>query len=128
MTPKQKLFIAAYQKHANAMRAAREAGYKHPKQNGNKLLHNPEIKAACESGIQARMKAHEVSADQVVERIRTVAFGKSEETRDVLKACELLGKYLGLFKDRVQLETVGQVVIEIPSNGREAPIEPKEQA
>ena len=53
LTLKQQRFLAGYQKHGNATRAAREAGFSenHSAGAGHRLLHHPLVQAALKQAV-----------------------------------------------------------------------------
>jgi len=65
LTRKQQVFINLYIQYWNATRAAQEAGYKHPAEQGYKLLKLPAIKEA----ISTRLKQSQIEGDEVLVRI-----------------------------------------------------------
>jgi phage terminase small subunit len=65
LSAKQKVFVEAYLRLWNATKAAKEARYAHPGQQGHRLLKNVEIQEA----IQARIEELKLSADEVLLRL-----------------------------------------------------------
>lgn len=108
LSDRQRAFVASYAATLNAAEAARLAGYsvKTARQAGSRLLQHPEVSAAVSEQLAERAAAAGVKAEDLIARIRTVAFsqpGATWKSGDVLKACELLGKHLGIFEDTVSL-------------------------
>lgn len=131
LTPKQERFVAEYLIDLNATQAAIRAGYseKTAEVQGPRLLGNVRVAEAIKAAQTARAERVNVTQDYVlavifetVERCRQVApviNRKGEqvlcEDRDgtlvpafmfdaagVLKGAEILGKHLGMFKERVE--------------------------
>ncbi len=123
MKPKQARFVAEFLKDQDATKAARRAGYsaKTARVQGPRLLRNLEIRAAIDAKLSAISEKCELSAEKIIKRIEDIAFDQLADPKNVLKACELLGKYMKLFTDRIQVDTPGKVLIELPPNGREPP-------
>ena len=110
MTEKQKLFILEYQKDGNATQAAIRAGYsnKTAYSIGQKLLKKVEIQKALEADITARAERVKMSADDVIQDLITIKdrcmTGKPFDARGAIKALELIGKHLGMFTSKIQVE------------------------
>lgn len=122
LTPKQEAFAREYLVDLNATQAAIRAGYsaKTAHVAGVRLLKDVKV-AHLLSELQAnRSKRTEITADYVLETIRDTVerCRQSEPVKDreghptgewrfdsnaVLKGCELLGKHLALFKDKVEI-------------------------
>jgi phage terminase small subunit len=121
LTPKQAKFVEAYLVSLNQSDAARKAGCtsKRADQAGYELMRNPEVKAAVDAAIEKRAKKAELSAQYVletimdtVERCRQATPVLDEDGNEtgeyqfqsgsVLKGCELLGKNLKLWTDKVE--------------------------
>ena len=92
LTNKRIAFVEHYLVCWNASEAARRASYAHPGTEGHRLLQNAEIQAY----IKARLAESAMCADEVLSRLTEI--GRSE-TRDSLKALELMGKHHRLFVD-----------------------------
>lgn len=122
ITPKQQRFVDEYLIDLNATQAATRAGYsaKTAGQIGEKLLRKVEIQHALTARMKARETRTEITQDYVLSTIRNTVercsqaepvIGKDGEPTGeykfdaaaVLKGCELLGKHLGTFRDKVEL-------------------------
>ena len=110
MTEKQKLFILEYQKDRNATQAAIRAGYsdKTAYSIGQKLLKKVEIQKALEADITARAERLTFTADDVIRDLITIKDrcmnSKPFDSRGAIKALELIGKNLGMFTNKIQVE------------------------
>ena len=61
-----------------------------------------------------------VTAEKVVKELESIAFIETEITgKEKIKALELLGKHLGMFKDKLELETDTDLKISIDYGGDE---------
>lgn len=136
---KHSLFVDEYFIDFNATQAAIRAGYKpkSAKKQGYRLLHDKEIKKAIAER-QAQLRAANPNGVYEILEFLTAAMrgnvieciplfkgkGKQEyqngkpRTSDRLKAAELLGKYYGMFTDKQQTNSGGNVIIinDIPNN------------
>jgi phage terminase small subunit len=129
MTPKQEMFVHEYLIDLNATQAAIRAGYsaKTAKAIGQQNLTKLDVKAAIDAELLKRRKKNEVSAEYVITSLREIAerclqrapvvnsrgnqvfdsdgnalweFNSSGANR----ALELLGKHLGMFTEKVQMD------------------------
>ena len=110
ITEKQKLFILEYQKDGNATQAALRAGYseKTAYSIGQRLLKKPVIQKALEADLIARAERLTITADDVIRDLITIKdrcmTGKPFDARGAIKALELIGKNLGMFTNKIQVE------------------------
>ena len=131
LTAKQQRFVEEYLIDLNATQAAIRAGYseKTAKQIGSRLLTNVDVEEAIAEGRASLSERTEITQDYVLSTIQSTVercrqaepvFYKSGErvmceTEDgemvpaftfqanaALKGCELLGKHLGMFTERVE--------------------------
>lgn len=122
LTPKQAAFVREYLIDLNATQAAIRAGYsaKTASRIGPELLGKTCIAAEIDKLKEKREAKTEITAEWVLTTIRdtVVRCGQGEpvldsmgqptgewrfDSKGVLKGCELLGKHLALFKDRLEL-------------------------
>ena len=96
LTAKQQRFVANYLSTLNATEGAREAGYRHPNQQGPRLLVNVGIQEAIKKAMKEREKRTQVTQDLVVQGLLKEA---QEATTDSARiaAWAWLGKHLGMF-------------------------------
>ena len=106
MTAKQRAFTVEYMKDKNATQAAIRAGYseKTARNIASELLTNPNVQKAIEELEKAAQAKAGITIEKIVERINRIAEDPNTLPRDRLKADELLGKYLGMFTERVEMK------------------------
>ena len=115
LTPKQKLFVQEYLIDLNVTQAAIRAGYSSKTAKGlGARFFQTGIKSAIEAALAERIKRTEVTQDYVIEGLKEVVerclqrIAADEEgvwtfnATGANKALELLGKHLGMFKDRIE--------------------------
>ena len=126
LTPKQEVFVREYLIDLNATQAAIRAGYSAKTANkiGTELLGKTSIAAAIDAQKSRREERTAITADWVLKTIQDtiVRCQQGEPVKDregmptgewkfdsnaVLKGCELLGKHLALFRDRLVVEGEG---------------------
>ncbi|WP_308636120.1 terminase small subunit [Paenibacillus silvisoli] len=105
LTAKQQLFITEYLVDFNATQAAIRAGYSEKTAGsiGSENLQKPEIEEAIFEALEARSKRVGWSADDIMRDLREMAENRLLEPKDRLKAYELGGKHLGMYKDKVEM-------------------------
>lgn len=119
---RQALFVAEYLKDLNASAAARRAGYsdKSAFRCGIENMQKPSITDAISAAMQERSERVQITADKVLTDIEAIKVDAMREASDkdgnvamanhaaALKACELQGRHLQMFVDRVAM-TIEQV-------------------
>ena len=103
LSTKQQRFIAAY--NGNATEAARAAGYseKNAGRIGGQLMNNPRIMAAIQARETDRKESSIATREERQKLFTEIMRDKDENTRERLRACELLGKSEGDFLDRQEI-------------------------
>lgn len=106
LNAKQRAFTVEYMKDKNATQAAIRAGYseKTARSIGNELLAKPDIQKAIKDLENAAQTRAGITVEKIVERINKIAEDPNTLPRDRLKADELLGKYLGMFTEKVEMK------------------------
>lgn len=155
LTPKQESFVREYLVDLNGTAAAKRAGYKGTDtvlgKQAHELLKNPLVAIQVQEAMDERAKRTEITQDYVLTKIKETIERCSQaeqvmefdhntkemvptgewkfEHNGVLKGCELLGRHLKLFTDKI--EHTGQdggpiVILTMPANGSERPKDPEE--
>jgi hypothetical protein len=71
----------------------------------------------CEPELQAMVKASDISVDWVLNRLNTELKSTDAKASDRIRICELLGKYLNMFKDNQVTQVsvfTGDMVKDLP--------------
>ena len=102
LTAQQRRFVAAYQ--GNATEAAIAAGYAKSGAHvqGNRLLNNANVRTAIKQREARDARPLIASREERQERLTKIIRSAAEETRDRIKAIEILGKMSGDFLERVE--------------------------
>lgn len=117
LTDREELFIEAY--FANNFNAT--AAYKevyNPKEKGanaSRFANKPHIKAEIQKRMRERLEAKNISAERILDELSKIAFCLAEyDTKDKLKALEMMQKQMGLLTTKVDanVATVINVSIE----------------
>lgn len=106
LNAKQRAFAVEYMKDKNATQAAIRAGYssKTAYSIGKQLLNKLEIQQKIkELQEEARARAG-ITVDMIVNRLNSIASNPEEKSSDRIRADELLGKYLGMFTEKVEMK------------------------
>lgn len=154
LTPKQGRFVAEYLIDLNATQAAIRAGYsvKTAGQIGEQNLKKLEIAAAVKAAMEKRADRNGVTQDEVISglrELRDMAMGKKPmRVTEILRvsgkppktieldvkvfeaaaakgALELLGKHIGMFKEKVELTGASGGPIETVSRVTRTIVDPK---
>jgi phage terminase small subunit len=105
LTAKQQAFVQEYLIDLNATQAAIRAGYSAKTASfiGHENIRKPNIAEAIAEAQEARSERVEWSAAEILRDIREIAQNRrGVEPRDRLKAYELAGRHLGMFKDKIE--------------------------
>jgi phage terminase small subunit len=100
------IFVREYLVDLNASAAVLRAGYKtnNAHKMGAELLRHPLVKKTIEEQLDNRKERMELTADYVLTKLIDIV-EKTEEGNPnaALRGLELLGKHLGLYKDRQEI-------------------------
>jgi phage terminase small subunit len=114
MSDKQDLFVIEYLKDLNATQAAIRAGYSEDTAHsiGWENLKKPEIRKQIDRQLTELMDAEKTEIkNRILDKLKQMIFVDEEvRNNERLKAIELMGKYLALFTDRVEISGSMNVV------------------
>lgn len=106
LTHKQAAFVEEYLIDLNASQAILRAGYKTRNQDkmGTQLLQHPLVKEAVEARLAERRERTVVDQDYVLNNlVAIVEDTKNGNPNAALRGLELLGKHLGLYRDKQEI-------------------------
>lgn len=107
LTPKMREFIDLYMIHQNATKALELSSYKtkNPENMVAGLMRHPLIRAEIERRLAERSDKAELKAEYLINKLmRIIDNGEgAEKTADVLRAIELAGKSIALWKERQEI-------------------------
>ncbi len=113
LTDKQRAFVESYLQTWNATESARRAGYKGSdgtlRSIGSENLTKPDIREV----IDARLREHRITSDEIVGRLHAIASAEDEPTKNVLRALEILARHLMPTKSDVDVTTRGEIVVDL---------------
>ena len=123
LTQKEQLFADAYLRHGETMRAYLDAGYseRSARCNAYKIIKRPKVAAYIQLKQKEMREANMLTVQRVVDRLKSIAETCESEGRwaDAIKAWNLLGKHLGMFTERVNI----QAEIEASLSGKDVDAE-----
>ena len=112
LNPRQSRFVEEYLIDLNATQAAIRAGYsaKTANTNGPMLMVNAGIQSAIQKAQAARSERTQITVDKVLDDIELIKLNAMQQEDDgkminhagALKACELQGKHLKMFVDKIE--------------------------
>lgn len=106
LTVKQSSFVDHYMTLGVASKACLAAGYNtiNPVRQGTELLQNPAIKEEIERRRVARMEKSEVTVEYLTQKLlEIIAKEQDENPQAALRAIELAGKSIAMFKERQEI-------------------------
>ena len=119
LTEKQKRFGEEYLIDLNATRAAARAGYKNP-EIGRQLITKNNVLNYINELRKEQSQRTGINADTVLKELEKIALADTDISgKEKIKALELLGKHLGMFKDKLELETDTDLKISLDYEGDE---------
>ena len=110
LTAKQERFCTEYIIDLNATQAAIRAGYSSKTANriASENLSKPDIQRKIQELQQERAERTEITQDKVLKELAGIGFAPITKGKikaaDKTKALELLGRHLGMFTDKLQIE------------------------
>ena len=108
LTPKQQRFVEEYLVDLNASAAYQRAGYtargNAAEADASRLLRNAKVAAAIAAAKAQRSKRTELTADWVVDRLRTEALREDEDSSHGarVQALKTLAQHLGMLVQKVE--------------------------
>jgi phage terminase small subunit len=114
LTGKQLLFVEEYVKDFNAVRASAAAGYNYSTEDNARkaafnMLRHPAIKVAVQHYMALRAEKTTVDVEwieskilQTITKAEDTGEGKKPEFNAILRGLELLARYKGMLKDKVE--------------------------
>lgn len=106
LTAKMQNFVDEYFVDFNGSAAVKRAGYKstNPNKLAGKLLNHPLVMEAVAAKKKERQEKTELSAEYVIQKLIAIAERNEEgNPTAALRSLELLGKHLGLYRDRQEI-------------------------
>lgn len=106
LSPKMLVFIDEFMVHMNATKAYEAAGYKNnnPNRGAAELRNHPLVSAEIDRRMQEKRERNELSADYVINKLIDIVDSTDRSNPSAaLRGLELLGKHLGLYKDRQEI-------------------------
>lgn len=129
LTKRDKIFVAAYLNHFKVYEAAIEAGYSHNMAKGkcytwvSDSKRKPAVYDAIQEGITEKLKAFEATPQNIIRELCKIAFSSDENNApgmknkaanpEKIRALELIGKHLGMWKENIALTGKDGEAIEI---------------
>lgn len=106
LTAKMESFVNEYFVDLNASQACLRAGYKtrSPNKMATKLMNHPLVQEEIKKRMELRQEKAELTAEYVLTKLVSIV-DKTEEANPqaALRGLELLGKHLGLYRDRQEI-------------------------
>jgi phage terminase small subunit len=105
LTTLQQRFVEEYMVDMNAAQACLRAGYntKASAQMGLKVLRHPRVAAEIAKKMQKKREETKVTENYVINKLVMMAENPEAKDADQLRALELLGRSLGMFRDRQEI-------------------------
>lgn len=106
LTRKMEMFVEEYLVDLNASQACLRAGYKTtaPNRMAAKLINHPLVAEEIRKRTDQRKEETKLSAEYVITKLIAIAEKQEEINASAsLRALELLGKHLGLYRDRQEI-------------------------
>ena len=112
MTPKQQRFVKEYLTDFNGTQAAIRAGYspKGASVQGARLLANAKVQAEVEQLAKQKDDELGLTNERILDKLAQIAFSDDEETKDNLRALDLLCKSRGMYLRKPDVDQEGIVI------------------
>lgn len=105
LTPKMVEFVDLYMIHMNATKAVELGSYKtkNPNRHATDLMQHPLIIEEIKKRLAARSQKSEIKAEYLLNKLIDIIDEGGEKTTDRLRAIELAGKAIALWKERQEI-------------------------
>lgn len=107
LTTKQARFIEEYTLDYNATQAAIRAGYSEHTAHaiGRENLHKPAIKDAVDKHLREKTQKIDITVEEILKDLLWAKDYciKEKQLTNLLKTCELLGKYKSMWKEKIDI-------------------------
>ena len=105
LSPKMERFVEEYLIDLNASEAVLRAGYKTRNQNriATDLLQHPLVEAEIKKRTEARREKSELKAEYLINKLIALIESPTTKDSDTLRAIELAGKSIALWKERQEI-------------------------
>lgn len=119
LNARQARFVEEYLVDGVATQAAVRAGYspRTAESQGCRLLRNAKVAAAIAAAREKRSERTGITVDEILGELARVGFDMDEDTKNRLKALELAGKHLGMFKTIISGDPDAPIVPNRPYEG-----------
>jgi len=109
LTQKQKKFCHEFLVDLNGTQSAIRAGYsvKGARQGANETMSKPYIQQYLKKLMEKQQERTQITADSVIKELASIGFAEIDEdikASDKNKSLELLGKHLGMFTQKTEVE------------------------
>lgn len=122
LTLKMVEFVDLYMIHMNATKAVELGSYKtiNPARHAADLMQHPLIRAEIEKRLAIRSEKSVVEAEYLIQKLFKIVDNDEIKTSDQLRAIELLGKVIALWKERQEISGPDGEAIRHEQNVRES--------
>lgn len=106
LSPKMEIFVNEYMVDFNATQAVVRAGYKtkYPDKMATELMRHPLVRRAVDERMAEKRERTEFNADYVITKLINIVENTEQGNPNAaLRGLELLGKHLGLYRDRQEI-------------------------
>lgn len=122
ITPKQLSFVDEYFVDLVITKAVERSMFKtkNPKEMGRKLMQNPHVMAEIAKRSTLRAEKHEIKADYLINKLVSIIEATQEDNpQAALRAIELAGKSIALWKERQEISGPDGHAIEMEQRVKE---------
>lgn len=123
LSTKMQRFVDEYMQDFVAYKAVLRAGYKtnNPENLAAELMHHPLVRREIDKRMAIRRDENELNAEYVTQKlIKMLEQNEENNPNAAIRCAELLGKYLGLFKERQEISGPDGGAIEMEQKVKES--------